>query len=59
MAGTERMRFTDRTIARLGPCELEYTVWDSHIVGLGVRVRPTCGKTLRPCRTLDAAFELL
>ncbi|MCY4592521.1 MAG: tyrosine-type recombinase/integrase [Alphaproteobacteria bacterium] len=41
MADRKRTRLTDRTIVRLRPREREYTVWDSHCVGLGVRVRPT------------------
>ena len=45
MAGKERMRLTDRAIARLRPHEREYTVWDSLVVGLGVRVRPTGGQS--------------
>ena len=45
MAGKERMRLTDRAIARLRPHEREYTVWDSLVVGLGVRVRPSGGKS--------------
>ncbi|MCY4548578.1 MAG: tyrosine-type recombinase/integrase [Defluviicoccus sp.] len=44
MAGTERMRLTDTAIARLRPREREYTVWDSRLPGLGVRVRPAGGK---------------
>ena len=39
------MRLTDRAIARLRPREQEYTVWDNQFVGLGVRVRPTGGRT--------------
>ena len=45
MAGRERMRLTDRAIARLRPREREYTVWDSLVVGLGVRVRPSGGRS--------------
>ena len=45
MAGRERMRLTDRAITRLRPREREYTVWDSLVVGLGVRVRPTGGRS--------------
>ena len=41
MAETERFRLTDTGIARLRPREHEYTVWDTRIAGLGVRVRPT------------------
>ena len=45
MAGRERMKLTDATIARLRPREREYTVWDSRVAGLGVRVRPSGGKS--------------
>ena len=45
MAGRERMRLTDRAIARLRPREREYTVWDNHVAGLGVRVRPSGGRS--------------
>ncbi|MYE59766.1 MAG: tyrosine-type recombinase/integrase [Alphaproteobacteria bacterium] len=45
MAGRERMRLTDAAIARLRPREREYTVWDNRVAGLGVRVRPSGGKT--------------
>ena len=45
MAGSERIRLTDRAIARLRPREREYTVWDSHVAGLGVRVRPSGGQS--------------
>ncbi len=41
----ERRRLTDAAIARLRPREREYTVWDSRMPGLGVRVRPKGGKT--------------
>ncbi len=39
------MWLTDRAIARLRPREREYTVWDNHLAGLGVRVRSTGGKS--------------
>ena len=45
MAGRERIRLTDAAIARLRPREREYTVWDSRVPGLGVRVRPTGART--------------
>ena len=45
MAGRERMRLTDAAIARLRPRTREYTVWDTRLAGLGVRVRPTGGKS--------------
>ena len=40
-----RVPFADAAIARLRPREREYTVWDSLVVGLGVRVRPTGGRS--------------
>ena len=45
MTGRERMKLTDAAIARLRPREREYTVWDSRVAGLGVRVRPSGGKS--------------
>ena len=45
MAGRERVRLTDAAIARLRPREREYTVWDSRMTGLGVRVRPSGGRS--------------
>ena len=48
MAGRERMRLTDAAIARLRPREREYTVWDSRVPGLGVRVRPSGGRSYVP-----------
>ncbi len=39
------MRLTNRAIARLRPREREFTVWDSRVAGLGVRVRPSGGKS--------------
>lgn len=39
------MRLSDAAIARLRPRGKEYTVWDSELPGLGVRVRPTGGKS--------------
>ncbi|MCY4547987.1 MAG: tyrosine-type recombinase/integrase [Defluviicoccus sp.] len=45
MAGKERRRLTDPAIARLRPREREYTMWDSAVTGLGVRVRPAGGKS--------------
>ena len=43
MTGRERTRLTDVAITRLHPREYEYTVWDSRLPGLGVRVRPSGG----------------
>ena len=45
MAAKERMKLTDAAISRLRPREREYTVWDSRVPGLGVRVRPTGGRS--------------
>ena len=45
MAGRERMRLTDAAIARLRPRKREYTIWDSRVPGLGVRVRPSGGRS--------------
>ncbi len=36
---TRRMRLSDRAVARLGAASSEYTVWDTRVTGLGVRVR--------------------
>ncbi len=45
MAARERMNLTDAAIVRLRPREREYTVWDSRVPGLGVRVRPSGGQS--------------
>ena len=45
MAARERMKLTDAAIARLRPRAREYTVWDTKVAGLGVRVRPTGGRS--------------
>ena len=45
MAARERSRLTDAAIARLRPREREYTVWDSRVAGLGIRVRPSGGRS--------------
>ena len=45
MPARERSRLTDAAISRLRPRAREYAVWDSRVPGLGVRVRPTGGKT--------------
>ncbi len=45
MAGRERMKLTDAAVARLRPRGREYTVRDTRIAGLGVRVRPTGGRS--------------
>ena len=45
MAARERMKLTDAAVARLRPREREYTVWDNRVAGLGVRVRPSGGRS--------------
>ena len=40
-----RRRLTDAGIARLRPEPREYTVWDTRVRGLGVRVRPSGART--------------
>ncbi len=45
MASKERRRLTDAAIARHRPREREYMVWDTRIAGLGVRVRPSGGRS--------------
>ena len=45
MARNKRVRLTDTAIARLRPREREYTVWDGSLPGLGVRVRPSGGRS--------------
>ena len=45
MAREPHVRLTDEGIARLRPRDKEYTVWDSGVAGLGVRVRPSGGKS--------------
>ena len=61
MAGKRRTRLTDAGIARLRPAEREYTVWDSRVAGLGVRVRPSGGKSyvlLRKVGTVSRRVSL-
>ena len=41
----KRRRLTDAGIARLRPEVREYTVWDTNMAGLGVRVRPSGSRT--------------
>ena len=45
MPARDRRKLTDAAIARLRPREREYAVWDRSVAGLGVRVRPTGGKS--------------
>ncbi len=41
MARARKMRLTDAATARFKPRAREYTVWDTRVGGLGVRVRPS------------------
>ena len=53
MATRKRVRLTDAGIARLRPEEREFTIWDSRVPGLGVRVRPNGGMSYVLIRTVD------
>ena len=59
MAGNERLRLTDSGIARLRPREREYTIWDTRIAGLGVRVRPSGGASFILLRSADGRSRRL
>ena len=52
MATRNQIRLTDAGIARLRPQQRERTVWDSRVAGLGVRVRPSGGKSYVLIRTV-------
>ena len=58
MAGKQRIRLTDAAIARLRPCEREYTVWDTRVAGLGVRVRPSGGASFVFLRKIEGRSKL-
>ena len=45
-----RRRLTDANVARLAPSAREYTVWDTRLAGLGVRVRPSGHRSFVYCR---------
>ena len=53
MPARERGKLTDAAIARLRPRGREYTVWDSRVPGLGVRVRPSGGKSFVLLRDVE------
>ena len=53
MAARKRVRLTDAGIARLKPQAREFTVWDSRVPGLGVRVRPNGGMSYVLIRTVE------
>ena len=49
----KRRRLTDAGIERLRPETREYTVWDTQVAGLGVRVRPSGSRTFVYHRRTD------
>ncbi len=46
----KRRRLTDANVAKLTPATREYTVWDTRLAGLGVRVRPSGHRSFVYCR---------
>ena len=54
-----RRRLTDAGIARLRPEAREYTVWDTNMAGLGVRVRPSGSRTFVYHRKTDRGVKKL
>ena len=52
-----RKRLTDAGIARLRPKMREYTLWDTRIAGLGVRVRPSGSRTFIYHRKTDGGVK--
>ena len=42
---TRSMRLSDRSVSRLRAEKTEYTVWDTRVANLGVRVRPSGYRT--------------
>ena len=59
MAGKQRMRLTNSVIARLRPRKSEYTVWDTRVTGLGVRVRPSGGASFVFLRKVEGRSRRL
>ena len=54
MAAGKHTRLTEERVARLRPLAREYTVWDTRVPGLGVRVRPSGGASHVLLGTTDA-----
>ena len=54
---SERKRLTDTGIAKLRAQVREYTVWDTQVAGLGVRVRPSGSRTFVYHRKTDAGVR--
>ena len=46
----KRRRLTDANVIRLAPSAREYTVWDTRLAGLGVRVRSSGHRSFVYCR---------
>ena len=55
----KRKRLTDAGIAKLRPEDREYTVWDTRVAGLGVRVRPSGSRTFIYRRKTDRGVRKL
>ena len=55
----ERRKLTDSGIARLRPSAREYTVWDTQVAGLGVRVRPSGSRTFVYYRRTEGSVRKL
>ena len=53
MTAKERKKLTDAIIARLRPRDREYTVWDTRVTGLGVRIRPSGGASFVLLRNVE------
>ncbi|MCY3754914.1 MAG: hypothetical protein OXG99_12610, partial [Alphaproteobacteria bacterium] len=53
----DRRKLTDAGIARLRAGAREYTVWDTHAAGLGVRVRPSGSRTFVYHRRTDQGVK--
>ena len=59
MAGKQRMRLADSVIARFRRREREYTVWDTRVAGLGVRIRPSSGASFVFLRKVEVRSKRL
>ena len=54
-----RKRLTDAGISRLRPGAREYTVWDTKLAGLGIRVRPSGSRTwVYHCKSADGVRKM-
>ena len=57
MTRKETRRLSDTSIADMRPRQREYTVWDSKVPGLGVRVRPSGGRSFVLLRDIAGRFR--